>query len=101
MLRWVVVLIAVLGLGGGVAWGQEADPAKSNTSPWPLDQRCAIMAAHLYNQTGFPDQCVGGMWPGKIEIGPQRSVFESHVQIQQERSRDIRRGGGPEKGPRL
>jgi len=102
MLKCLVVVLGLLGGVATLAWGQEADPAKSGRSPWPLDQRCAIMAAHLYNQAGFPDQCVGGMWPGKIEIGAQRSVFGSEVQVQQRQdSRTYRRGGDSEKGPRL
>lgn len=85
---------------GGYVMG-EADPTKAAKSPWPLDQRCAIMAAHLYNQPGFPDQCLGGMWPGKIEIGPQRSVFPSQQNMIQNHSQEPKRGGGPEDRQRL
>jgi len=84
------------------ASAQEADPAKTMQSPWPLDQRCAIMAAHLYSQTGFPDQCVGGMWPGKIIVEPQRSVFPEAQRSQIHRpSRETHRGDGTENRPRL
>ncbi len=41
-----------------LAFAQEPDPQKSQRSPWPIDQRCAVMSAHIYNQGALTGACL-------------------------------------------
>lgn len=70
MLRTVLSLTLLL-FSASFAAGQEPNPAKSS-QPWPLDQRCAIMAAHPANQGALTSACIASQ--ATVPILPQPAV---------------------------
>ena len=90
----------------GVAAAQEADPA-AKAAPWPVDQRCAVMSAHVYNQGALTPTCVpremAALFFGRGLSSLQTSTFaDSSTSVQTfPGSREIRTGGGSGSGRRL
>lgn len=72
---WKVVIGLLLMLVA-TASAQEADPTKSKQTPWPVDQRCGVMAAHLYNQAHL--NC--GVVEGQKQFIEQSKGFRIHEQ---------------------
>ncbi len=56
-LGWLLVGL-LIGLAATSAFAQEPDPRKSQRLPWPIDQRCAVMSAHIYNQGTLTSVCL-------------------------------------------
>jgi hypothetical protein len=72
---WKVAIGLLLALAS-TASAQEADPTKSKQSPWPVDQRCGVMAAHGFNQAYL--NC--GAVEGQKQFIEQSKGFRIHVQ---------------------
>lgn len=78
----VVALASLLLIPPGLAAAQEASPEKSATQPWPVDPRCAVMAAHLYNQGAVTAACLPAeaarpylnQAPGQIRTQEEQSI---------------------------
>lgn len=88
----------------GLAAAQDADP-KSRAAPWPVDQRCAVMSAHVYNQGALTAACVpremATLFFGPGVSSVQTSTFASSSGQTFPGSRQIRTGGGSGNDRRL
>jgi hypothetical protein len=105
MRTWLAATTVWLALMG-VAAAQEADP-KSKAMPWPVDQRCAVMSAHLFNQGALAGVCVppemARLFPGIGLPSVQTSTFAQSSPSAQTfpASPQIRKGGGSGNHERL
>jgi hypothetical protein len=105
-MRTLLIATAVWLVMTGVAAAQEADP-RSKAAPWPVDQRCAVMSAHIYNQGALTGVCVPremaplfaspGLSPVQISTFAHSSASAQTFPG----SRQIRTGGGSGNDRRL
>lgn len=84
-LGWFLVGI-LIALAAIPAFAQTADPTKSSQAPWPVDQRCAVMSAHVYNQGTLTSACLS-QEAARAFINPSAGYVPSQSQTLQERNR--------------
>lgn len=60
MMRTVISVVLGLLAFAEIALAQvpQPDPNKSANRPWQVDQRCAVMSAHMYNQGSLTAACL-------------------------------------------
>ena len=76
---YIVVIGLLLALASTVS-AQEADPTKSKQSPWPVDQRCGVIAAHGFNQAYLNCGAVEGQ-KQFIEQSKGFRIHEEHIGV--------------------
>ncbi len=79
MLKTAVALTLLLSAGAAAA--QEAHPEKSAENPWTVDPRCAVMAAHMYNQGALTGACLA-QEAAKAFVNPTAGYHPSQSQSQ-------------------
>ena len=102
-MRTLLLATAVWLVMTGLAAAQEADP-KSKAAPWPVDQRCAVMSSHLFNQGALTGACVpremAPLFFGAPVAPLQTSTF-AQPSASTQTFPQIRTGGGSGNGRRL
>jgi len=76
-----VGILIVMDFFATLAFGQVADPAKSGTTPWTVDPRCAVMGAHMYNQGSLTSSCLAAR-SGVPYINQTPGYHQSQTQSQ-------------------
>jgi hypothetical protein len=75
-----VGILIVLDFFATLAFGQVADSVKSAKSPWPVDQRCGVIAAHGFNQAYLNCGAVEGQ-KQFIEQSKGFRIHEEHIGV--------------------
>lgn len=76
----------------GIAFAQtpQPDPSKNANQPWPVDQRCGVMGAHLTNQGVLTSACLpaaSGRPYINQEAGPHQSQTQRDFSVEKSRPR--------------
>lgn len=92
MMRTVVIVLVGLLAFAEIALAQvpQPDPSKNMRSPWPVDQRCGVMGAHLNNQGVLTAACLpaaSGRSYINQEAGPHQSQTQRDFSVEKSRSR--------------